>query len=337
MAAINNSEFLLTVFGNAPEGAVPWVAGFKEDPLKVDGRRWGGLPVVNCTLPWFVESYTNNFVAISTFRKGTDGKYHRRKENFATCHLVMVDDVGTKVPEYAIAIEPSYRLETSPNNFQFGYILNEPVTDRVLVERVQDAMVAQGLAVDGHDPGMRGVTRYGRLPIGWNTKQKYVDRLGTPFVHQLEAWDPERRYRLEDIIEAFELNLDSIRPRGAQAETDDPILKMLEARGLVKGPVNGKAGVWGVACPWVGEHTDRADNGAAYFQPHFDGRDKPGYRCHHGHCKNRDIKDLLRFLGLGARNDDPPPYLNGNPPVEAYEEAKPNGPVGASTERKPES
>jgi hypothetical protein len=50
MSPINNSEFLRTVFGNAPEGAVPWVAGFREDPLKVDGCRWGGLPVVNSVL-----------------------------------------------------------------------------------------------------------------------------------------------------------------------------------------------------------------------------------------------------------------------------------------------
>jgi hypothetical protein len=317
MAAINNSEFLLTVFGNAPEGAVPWVAGFKEDPLKVDGRRWGGLPVVNCTLPWFVESDTNNFVAISTFRKGADGKYHRRKENFAACHLIMVDDVGTKIQPWQIPLEPSYKLETSPGNYQYGYLLAALGLDGDLVARVVDAMIAQGLAVDGKDPGMKGVTRYGRLPVGWNTKAKYVERLGAPFVHQLEEWHPARRFTLQEIIEAFELDLDRVHTRGGgRVETDDSILKMLEARGLVKGPVNGKAGIWNVICPWVDEHTDRVDSGAAYFQPHFDGRDKPGYRCHHGHCENRNVKDLLRFLGLGARNDDPPPW--DDPPAESY-------------------
>jgi hypothetical protein len=90
-------------------------------------------------------------------------------------------------------------------------------------------MVAQGLAVEGKDPGMKGATRYRRLPAGWNTKQKYIDRLGTPFVHQLEEWNPDRRYRLQEIIEAFELDLDRVHD-GGRVETDDPILKALEAQ-----------------------------------------------------------------------------------------------------------
>jgi hypothetical protein len=157
-------------------------------------------------------------------------------------------------------------------------------------------MVAQGLATDGKDPGMKGVTRYGRLPVGWNTKAKYIERLGSPFVHQLEEWHPERRYSLQDIIEAFALELDRAHTRGTRVETDDPILKALEARGLVKGPMNNKPGVWDITCPWLDEHTDRADSGTAYFEPHFDGREKPGFKCHHGHCANRSIKDLLRLL-----------------------------------------
>lgn len=62
MAAINNSEFLLIVFGNAPEGALPWVAGFKEDPLKVDGRRWDGLPVGWNTKAKYIERLGAPFV-----------------------------------------------------------------------------------------------------------------------------------------------------------------------------------------------------------------------------------------------------------------------------------
>jgi hypothetical protein len=320
MDAITNLEFMRVVFGDVPDGAVPWVAVFREDPYKAGGA-WHGGAVANGKLPGFIRADTNNFMAIFTFRAGIDGRYHRRKENFAACHLIMVDDVGTKVGRYMLALEPSYLLETSPGNYQAGYLLTAPVIDQALIDWVLDGMVAQGLAADGKDPGMKGVTRYGRLPVGWNTKSKYVERLGAPFVHQLEEWHPDRRFTLPEIIEAFELDLDRVKGK-ASAQTDDTILKALESRGMLKGPISGNEGVWDVSCPWLDEHTDRADSGAAYFQAYFDGRDKPGYRCHHGHCENRTVKDLLRFLGLGARNDDPPPYLNGNPPVEAYEEAK---------------
>jgi putative DNA primase/helicase len=295
----------------------------------------GGLPVVNCALPWFVGSDTNNFVAISTFRKGADGKYHRRKENFAACHLIMVDDVGTKIQPCQIPLEPSYKLETSPGNYQYGYLLAAPGLDGDLIARVIDAMIAQGLAADGKDPGMKGVTRYGCLPVGWNTKAKYIERLGAPFVHQLEEWHPDRRFTLQEIIEAFELDLDRAHTRGGvRVETDDSILKVLEAKGLVKGPVNGKAGVWDIVCPWVEEHTDRADSGAAYFQAHFDGRDTPGYRCHHGHCESRTIKDLLRFLKPEKRAADAEARGKGEstPPEDNWQwpEGATDNPEGSS-------
>jgi hypothetical protein len=125
MDAITNLEFIRVVFGNAPDGAVPWVAGFKEDPYKA-GRAWHGGAVANGKLPGFIRADTNNFIAISTFREGIDGKCHRRKENFAACHLIMVDDVGTKIQPWQIPLEPSYKLETSPGNYQYGYLLASP-------------------------------------------------------------------------------------------------------------------------------------------------------------------------------------------------------------------
>jgi hypothetical protein len=293
--AVSNEAFITEIFGNAPTHAVPWVTGFAEDPLEASGKQWGGAPVTNGALPWMLGDHANNFMAISTFRKASDGRYHRRKENFAACHLIMVDDVGSKIGPWKIPIEPSYKLETSPENFQYGYILAEPVTDRALVDRVIQAMIDQGLATDGKDPGMKGVTRYGRLPVGRNTKQKYIDRLGAPFIHQLEEWRPERRFTLQEIIDAFELDLDEVRSY-EYSDTDDPILKDIKEKGLYKGPVSGKPGVHDITCPFITEHGDRADSGAAYFQPHFDGRDKPGFKCHHGHCEKRTIKDVLRFL-----------------------------------------
>jgi hypothetical protein len=303
MITITNAEFLHVLFKDAPRGAVPWVTGFSEDPYKANGEHWAGAPVTNGTLPWCIKEDRNTFMAISTFYKRNEPRgektitrYRRRKKNFAACHLLMVDDVGTKIQPHEIPLEPSYKLETSPGNYQYSYLLAEPCTDRERVEKVLDMMIAKGLAVDGKDPGMKGVTRYGRLPVGQNTKTKYIEKLGAPFVHQLEEWHPERQFRLEDIIEAFELDISSAGPEEDKQEEGDLILKALKERGLTKNPIGGKPGVWDITCPWVSGHTDEIDNGTAYFQPFFDGRDKPGFKCHHGSCEGRNVKDLLRFL-----------------------------------------
>ena len=61
--------------------------------------------------------------------------------------------------------------------------------------------------MDGADPGMRGVTRYARLPVGQNNKAKYVERLGAPFVHQVVAWEPGLTYTVDQIAAAYGLDL----------------------------------------------------------------------------------------------------------------------------------
>lgn len=278
--------FLDAVFSDLPPGARPWVAGFRCDPYHPTAR-WGGCPV-NGQIPDLIEPDGNNYLAVSSFRVGDDGRIHRRKANFAALHLVMVDDVGTKVPIGAVALEPSYLLETSPGNYQAGYLLAEPVTDRALAEAVVDAMVAQGLATDGKDPGMKGVTRYGRLPWGINNKPALVAEQGQPFKVRLAEWEPDRRYTLDEIIEAYGLKLGTTRAthdrQPSAPPADDPLFNWLAARGQVQGPANAEGWI-PLSCPWLDEHTDRADTGAAYLPP-------GGFKCHHGHCESRTVHDL---------------------------------------------
>jgi hypothetical protein len=299
---ITNAAFLSTVFPKTPDGASAWVTGFAEDPHVADHRRWHGRGVV-VGLPWFIKRDTNNFFVISSFWAGADGVVYRRKENFAACHAIMVDDVGTKIPEYRLELDPSYLFETSPGNHQAGYLLDPPETDRAKVERLLDEMVRSGLAVDGTDPGMRGVTRYARLPVGRNNKAKYVERLGAPFVHQVVTWEPGLTYTVDQIAEAYGLDLNtkvipfhtariSARP-GAKG-----ILSRLAAAGAYIGPIAGRPGAHRIRCPWIHMHTDRDDTGTAYFEPSADNCWSGGFKCHHGHCEHHDIKTLIRFLHI---------------------------------------
>ena len=213
---IANADLIRLAFAKLPPGASAWVTGFAEDPHVADHRRWHGRAIVG-GLPWFIKRDTNNFFVISSFR-AVDGVVYRRKQNFAAAHVIMVDDVGMKVPEYRLELDPSYLFETSPGNHQAGYFLDPPEADRAKVERLLDEMVRCGLAMDGADPGMRGVTRYARLPVGQNNKAEYVERLGAPFVHQVVTWAPGLTYTVDQIAAAYGLSLNTkvirFMPRG---------------------------------------------------------------------------------------------------------------------------
>ena len=290
---ISNAQFLEGIFGECYNAA--HVTGFSEDPGQLDtlGKRhyWGGNA-------WYLNNLEdpgfNNFFTISTFYQDEDGRHYRRKANFAAAFCMMIDDIGTgpgakisPVDMMFIGHEPSWKLETSPENFQYGYIFESPVTDRHAVEALLKGLVALDLVDGGGDPGMLGCTRYARLPIGGNTKAAY----GSGFTHLLHEWRPDRRYGIDDLASSFGIRLrDFYQPDtypDARPIEDDLVYQSLDRLGLVKAKL--REGIYDIVCPWMHEHTDGLDNGAAYLSP-------MGFKCHHGHCATRTGRDLLNYL-----------------------------------------
>jgi hypothetical protein len=291
-------------FKGHPQGNVPWVAGFPGDPYAVSGALWGGRPVLD-GLPAFIKPENNNYICVSAFQAGADGVYRRRKANFAAMYTVMVDDIGTKVAPERIAMEPSVQVETSPGNAQAWYFLDPPELDPIRADLLLMRMIASGLCADARDPGMRGVTRYGRLPIGRNGKGVYVERLGKPFVQRVTRWQPDRRVPLDDLARAYGLDLTPApkprrkpRPLG---KPDDNVLQELEALDLYAGPLAGVEGGHLIVCPWLHEHTDGDESGTAYFEPGEENSWRGGFKCHHGHCIYRGIQELVHFLRAAKR------------------------------------
>ena len=87
----------------------------------------------------------------------------------------MLDDIGTKVPDERLGdIEPTWRIETSPGNYQVGIALTEPLTDAAKATEVQQAFIEAGLC----DPGAGGLNRWARFPNGINGKPKHLDANG---------------------------------------------------------------------------------------------------------------------------------------------------------------
>jgi hypothetical protein len=303
--AVGNGAFLMTVFGSAPAETRPLLVSFEGDPTKASAKSWFGRP-------WQAEpaeatglpATANNYFSLATFRPDEAGQYRRQKARFAALYAVMLDDVGTKVALERLTLPPTWLLETSPSNFQAGYLLREPLADGAAADRLMNAVMAAGLC----DPGANGPrARLARLPAAVNGKHI------PPFPCRLAEWRPELHYSIEELVDGLELEMTSagrpqrLKMRAAQDRPADgdpvwiprpdenSVLVALRNRGLYKAPLGD--GKHDITCPWVQEHTGAADGGTAYFEPD-DSWPIGGFKCLHGHCAERHVRDLLRFVDI---------------------------------------
>jgi hypothetical protein len=230
----------------------------------------------------------------------------------------LLDDLGTKVPLDRLGdFELSWLIETSPGNYQGGIILAEPLADAAAAVRLLNAVIDAGLC----DAGATGpLSRWARLPAAINGKPKYADESGAPFQCRLIEWRPGKRYSPQEIVDRLQLELapagrpkktaKSSAPTGSASESigndadddvltpkaaENPVVAALKARGLYKTPLG--SGKHDMTCPWVHEHTDELDTGAAYFEPN-ELYPLGGFCCQHSHRDKYHVQALLEFLGV---------------------------------------
>ena len=315
---ITNAEFLTAIFQDAlPEGAFAAVCTKPGDPDK------GGWEAhrFDASAPTLLVPERNNYLGCSSFYPGDDGSFRALKTRFAACHSIMLDDLGTKVPMVRLGgFELSWLIETSPGNHQGGILFDEPITERATAVRLLDAVIAARMC----DPGATGpLGRWARLPAAINGKPKHADQAGKAFQCRLVKWRPDKRYSPHEIIDRLQLDLapagrpnkkgpksakSSARSADTPPHTDsaaddvltpkaeeNPVIVALKARGLYKTPLGSSK--HDMTCPWVNEHTDQLDTGAAYIEP-----DETfpigGFCCQHSHRDKYHIRALLDFLGV---------------------------------------
>ena len=298
MINITNKEFIDAIFGED----APWchVTDFPYDP--------GNIPKDKHLIAWkgdYFSRYnitpnTNQYFTISTFYCDDQQQARRRKALFKQTPCIVLDDVKEKLSmnEVNKLPKPAWILESSAGSEQWGYILDTPCTDRGRVENLLDGLVANGLAPDGRDPGMKGVTRYLRLPEGVNSKaSKLVN--GQPYNCQMRLWEPFNRVTLEALALPFAVDLDQVRREsrvdGAAAVSDHPLVNIPDTIHIKEVRSDGR---FDITCPWVEDHTGQDNSGSAVFT-NSDGT--IGFKCHHGNCQERTGADLLRFID----NDTP--------------------------------
>lgn len=301
-ANVTNNDFLQACFGGAWGEA--HVCGFEPDPYDLDmlGLRsaWMGGKVKNNPRE-VTFGGQNNYFTISTFRDGDDGKDRRRKSLFEATHVVVIDDVGTKVTqaEAETLPAPSWVLETSAGNYQWGYILATPERDAGRIDALLDGLVACGLSADGTDPGMKGVTRYVRLPVGTNTKAKYGPG---GFTCRLDVWEPSRTYSVDEIANSRGVVLPApgtvaLKGMGRVkiAPDADEIYDLLARMGKIQGEAADGEG-YQIECPWVGGHSGRSDTGAAYWMG-------GAFTCFHGHCDGKGRREIEAWADAEIRRE----------------------------------
>jgi regulatory protein RepA len=199
-ATNSNTRFLDAVFGHTDtEGHIAYTS-FAISPQLADGEWKARLaPLGKCPKP--LETHNNYFITAMVGEARTLAEFKR------LAVLVLDDLKGAATP-----LAPSYRLETSAGNFQYGYIIvNSPESrDVAYVGRAIQALIAANLMAD--QSGNNAV-RYVRM-LGSNTKKDNIDADGKPFACVLRELEPTRRYTIAQVLAAYGVTVGAAAPAG---------------------------------------------------------------------------------------------------------------------------
>ena len=285
------SDFVSFLSALAPEGETFLLVRQKpqtkngEVQLHADGgvkATWPAmLPSSRVKSDWAIYGNTASFI-IDRFK---DGHPSASASNCEYVLVMVLDDVGdpdktTQLPPLA----PTWKMETSPGSYQWGYVFSEQPTK----DDFSAAIVA--IAEAGYtDRGAINPVRNFRLPGSVNLKPGRDN-----FESVLLEFDPKIDYTLDEIIKAFNVtpapvNAKSLyRPiRLSDDGTDDVLIWLSENGKLLSMP--NREGWAGVECPNAASHTDGSPEGR--YLP-----TTRSFCCYHSHCNEIDSRAFLDWV-----------------------------------------
>jgi hypothetical protein len=280
-------DLLEYLTGLAPTGETALIV--RQKPVMRDGEQVthrDGTP--KFTWPAFLPSHKRKdgeswFINTGCFiaERFTDGKPSASAANCEYVLFMMLDDIGTKSKEPPVP--PTWVVETSPGNFQWGYAFSEQPTKGEFVAAIT-AIAEAGYT----DPGATNAVRNCRLPGSPNLKPGKDG-----FLARLVEFHPGREYTLADICAglgvtpgpAENASIQGIKLRDTGT---DSVLRWLSDQGLVLSQVNAE-GWCGVVCPNHAEHTDGQIE--ARYSPI-----NRAFCCYHAHCDHLDSNAFLAWV-----------------------------------------
>jgi hypothetical protein len=282
-STVTADQFLVEIFAGIPGRVVlcrPTAEGH------FDQQFW--KPGLCATLPpgcWY-------FCIAAVKGLADDGKVRRRFGDLLRHGCIVLDDIGTKIDRDLIILPPSWVLESSPGNWQVGYIIDsgmDPGSARLMLAALADAKLM--------DAGAKAATQPFRLPGSLNFKHD------PPFAARLVVWEPQTRYLPSEIARAYDLGPKPkpVEPRPVTRrfrDDGDPVWRALQAGRYVLSD-KPRNGWYAIRCPWESEHGDHSmdgkpDSGIAY-NPRHAGLGA-AFKCFHGACAARGWADLYNLL-----------------------------------------
>lgn len=217
----------------------------------------------------------------------------RKRQNLKALRAIVIDDIGTKVDADKVLAAPTWVLETSPGNFQWGYLLKEWTDDIHGGDELFAGLVAAGL----QDPGVRTCCRLFRLPDSVNDKPE-----AKGFRSVLHSFDADIVYTLSSLAKALKVKPGKIEKPPAERpaldidpqEFPDAVFDWLGEQGMINH--EGTNGWWDIVCPFDSEHTHGNESGTRY-RPRWAAPDGcSGVMCHHGHGGISGAEYRRRFI-----------------------------------------
>ena len=280
-------DFLDYMVSLAPEGETFLVV--RQKPQLKDGEVQlhadGG---VKATWPAFLpnkvmkegQSWYGN-TASFILDRFTDGYARASAANCEYVLCMVLDDIGSK--SKTPPLPPTWVMETSENNYQWGYAFSEEQPTKGEFSAAILAIAEAGYT----DSGAVNPVRNFRLPGSVNIKPGRDN-----FVSKLIEFHPERQYTLPQICEALNVTpaeeSAAFRPIRVSDDGADDVLAWLSGQGLVlrKPNLDGWAGI---VCPNSAMHTDGSPEGR--YNPAM-----RAYCCYHGHCTDLDSGAFLEWV-----------------------------------------
>ena len=213
----------------------------------------------------------------------TGGKISAAASYCENVAFLILDDIGTK--SKTPPLEPTWIMETSPANYQWGYTFALDDQPR----KGDFAAAIKAIAAAGYtDKGAINPVRNFRLEGSVNLKPGREN-----FRSRLIKFDQKREFSLKQICEALDVTpfeADTAQHQRVRLDDDgrDDVLAWIYQRGEIAELANGE-GWFGIICPNAAEHSD--GNPTGRYHPL-----NRSYTCFHEQCGDWDSRRFLCWV-----------------------------------------